>query len=187
MIFAIKSLARFLRLFRKEEDGSESVELALIFLPFVMIPVSGFELGLLMTRHVMVERGLTMAVREVSLNTGIPYTDTQVKSMICNAAGIIPNCMVNLRLEMRNIDLRHTGANATNEIPREASCTDLQSPDQAPRNYTNGVANELMVVRACGLFTPMLPEFGLGYFLSRMRPDGTYPLVASTAFVMEPL
>jgi hypothetical protein len=187
MIFAIKSIARFLRLFRKEEDGSESVEFALIFLPFILIPVSGFELGLLMTRHVMVERGLTMAVREVSLNTGIPFTDTQVKTMICNSAGIIPNCMTNLRLEMRNIDLRYTGTAATNEIPRTASCTDLESPDQAPRNYTNGQANELMIVRACGLLSPMLPEFGLGYFLSRIRGDGYYPLVASTAFVMEPV
>jgi hypothetical protein len=187
MIFAIKSLARFLRLFRKEEDGSESLEFALIFLPFIMIPISGFELGLLMTRHVMVERGLTMAVREVSLNTGIPFTDTQVKTMICNSAGISPNCMVNLRLEMRPIDLRHEGTNATNQIPRSASCTNLGNPNQAPRNYTNGVANQLMIVRACGLFSPMLPEFGLGYFLSRMRNDGNYPLVASTAFVMEPV
>jgi hypothetical protein len=187
MIFAIKSIARFLRLFRKEEDGSESVEFALVFLPFILIPVSGFELGLLMTRHVMVERGLTMAVREVSLNTGIPFTDTQVKTMICNSAGIIPNCMTNLRLEMRPIDLRHTGSDATNEIPRDASCTDIEDATQAPRNYTNGVSNELMIVRACGLFSPMLPEFGLGYFLSRIRGDGYYPLVASTAFVMEPL
>ncbi|SMX33228.1 TadE/TadG family type IV pilus assembly protein [Octadecabacter ascidiaceicola] len=187
MIFAIKSLARFLRLFRKEEDGSESLELALIFLPFVMIPVSGFELGLLMTRHVMVERGLDMAIREVRLNTGVPFTETQFKTMVCNSAGIIPNCMVNLRLEMRNIDLRHTGSNATNQIPRHASCTNLDYPNQAPRNYTNGVPNELMVVRACGLFSPMLPEFGLGYFLSRIRGDGNYPLVATAAFVMEPL
>ncbi|MEN8917812.1 MAG: pilus assembly protein, partial [Octadecabacter sp.] len=160
---------------------------ALIFMPFLLIPVSGFELGLLMTRHVMVERGLDMAVREVRLNTGIPLTETQVKTMICNSAGIIPNCMVNLRLEMRNIDLRHTGSNASNQIPRTASCTNLSNPAQAPRNYTNGTPNQMMIVRACGLFSPMLPEFGLGYFLSRMRSDGHYPLVSTTAYVMEPV
>ena len=65
MTFAIKTLARFLRLFRRNEDGGPTVEFALIFLPFIILPVSGFELGLLMTRHVMMERGIDMAVREV--------------------------------------------------------------------------------------------------------------------------
>jgi len=186
MTFAIKSLARFWRFFRKDEDGSETVGFALVFFPFILLPVSGFELGLLMTRHVMIERGLDMAVREVRLNTGRPVNEAQFKTMVCNAAGIIPNCMTNLRLEMRPIDLRHTGSNATNQIPRSASCTNLNRPFQPARNFTAGTANEMMVVRACGLFVPMLPEFGLGYFLSRMRGDGNYPLVSTTAFVMEP-
>ena len=185
MTFAIKTLARFLRFFRKNEDGSPTVEFVLVFFPFILLPISGFELGLLMTRHVMMERGLDMAVREVRLNTGVPLTELQFKTMICNTAGIIPNCMTNLRLEMRPIDLRHSGANSANQIPRRASCTNLNNPFQPARNFTSGTANEMMIVRACGKFSPMLPEFGLGYFLSRMD-GGYYRLVSTTAFVMEP-
>ncbi len=185
MIFAIKSLARFLRLFRRNEDGSPSVEFVLVFIPFMVLPVSGFELGLLMTRHVMLERGIDMAVREVRLNTGTPVTEAQFKTMVCNTAAILPNCMTTLRLELRPIDLRHSGANSDNSIPRRASCTNLNRPFRPARNFESGVANEMMIVRACGKFVPMLPEFGLGYFLSRMD-SGYYRLVSTTAFVMEP-
>jgi hypothetical protein len=185
MTFAIKTLARFLRLFRRNEDGSPTVEFALIFLPFIILPVSGFELGLLMTRHVMMERGIDMAVREVRLNTVTPVTELQFKTMICNAAAILPECMTNLRLELRPIDLRHSGANSDNSIPRRASCTNLDEPFQPARNFESGVSNEMMIVRVCGKFIPMLPEFGLGYFLSRMD-NGYYRLVSTTAFVMEP-
>lgn len=186
MTFAIKTLGRFLRRFRREDAGGPSVEFALVFLPFIVLPVSGFELGLLMTRHVMMERGLDMAVREVRLNTGTAMTENDFKTMICNSAGIIPDCMTNLRLEMRPIDLRHAGANSTNEIPRAASCTNLSNPYEPSREFTNGTANEMMIVRACGKFAPMLPTFGLGAFLSQMD-SGYYRLVSTTAFVMEPV
>lgn len=186
MNFAINSLARFLRLFRRNEDGGPTVEFALVFLPFIILPVSGFELGLLMTRHVMLERGVDMAVREVRLNTSTPVTELEFKTMICNAAAIIPDCMTMLRLEMSPIDLRHTGPNSENSIPRNVSCTNLNNPFKPARNFKYGVANEMMIVRACTKFVPMLPEFGLGYFLSRID-NGYYRLVSTTAFVMEPV
>ncbi len=186
MTFALKTLARFLRMFRREEDGSPSVEFVLVFMPFMLLPVSGFEIGLLMTRHVMLERGIDMAVREVRLNTGAPITEDQLKRMICNSAGILPDCMNNLFLEMRTIDLRFSGQDANNTVPREASCTDVVQPYETPRVFDFGSANEMMIVRACGRFAPMLPEFALGYFLSRMDA-GYYRVVSTTAFVMEPV
>lgn len=185
MTFAIKTLARFLRLFRREEDGSPTVEFVLVFMPFIILPVSGFELGLLMTRHVMLERGMDMAVREVRLNTGAPLDEDDFKTMVCNSAGIIPNCMTQLRLEMVSINLRDSAGVGDATIPREASCTDVTDPFAPSRNFQNGMANEMMIVRACGIFSPMLPEFGLGYFLSRMD-GGYYRLVSTSAFVMEP-
>ena len=188
MLFGIKTLGQFLRLSRRKEDGGPTVEFALVFMPFMVLSVSGFELGLLMTRHVMLERGVDMAVREVRLNTGTKITEVQFKTMVCQAAGIIDNCMQQVRLEMVNIDLWATVVNGTLPIPREASCTDSADPYLPARNFVHGVANEMMVVRACGLYKPMLPEFGLGFFLSRIRDeDRFYPLVSTTAFVMEPI
>lgn len=187
MMFGIKTLARFLRLFRRKEDGGPTVEFALVFMPFMILTVSGFELGLLMTRHVMLERGVDMAVREVRLNTGTQINEDQFKTMICNSAGMIDECSTRVRLEMVSVDLRVQASVGASSIPRTASCVDVNNPFALPRNFVNGTSNEMMVVRACGLFVPMLPEFGLGYFLSRMRGDGFYPLVSTTAFVMEPV
>ena len=50
----------------------------------------------------------------------------------------------------------------------------------------NGSQNQVMLLRACGLFEPMLPDFALGWTLSRMEDDGHYRLHATSAFVMEP-
>ena len=92
----------------------------------------------------MLERGLDMAIREVRLNTATSVNEDQLKAMVCNAAGVIPQCDVNLRLEMRPINMWHTGLEADNEIPREASCTDVDEPFAPARNFTNGVSNEVM-------------------------------------------
>lgn len=185
LTLGVKLLASFLRRFRTSEDGGPTVEFVLVFTPFIMLPVAGFELGLLMTRHAMMERGLDMAIREVRLNTSITVTEDVLKRLICNAAGVLPDCTTNVRLEMRPIDLFHTGDDEDNSIPAEASCTDVNNPTEPSREFTAGVSNEMMVVRACGIFSPMLPTFGLGYFLSNFT-DGRYRLVSTSAFVMEP-
>lgn len=184
MHFALKTLAAFMQRFRRNEDGSPTVEFVILFMPFMMLPVSGVELGLLMTRHVMLERGVAMAIRQVGLNTENTITEYELKQMICNVAGVLPNCMTNVRLELQPIDLDISGT--TSSLPRDASCTDLSNPFELSRNFEAGVNNEMMIVRACGKFAPMLPEFGLGYFLSRMD-DGYYRLVTTSAFVMEPV
>lgn len=176
----MKRFFRFMTGFRRRDDGGPTIEFVLVFMPFMVLAVSAFELGLLMTRHVMLERGLDMAVREVRLNSGSDLDETDLRTMVCNAAGIIPNCMTQLRLEMRPID-----PDNWSNIPRAASCTNINKPFAAARNFTNGADNELMIIRACGLFSPMLPEFGLGYFLAQ-GPQGYYRLVSMTAFVMEP-
>ncbi|MCF2871913.1 pilus assembly protein [Octadecabacter sp. G9-8] len=188
MMFGIKTIGKFLRLFRRKEDGGPSIEFVLVFMPFMVITVSGFELGLLMTRHVMMERGVDIAVRDVRLNTGVPIDETEFKRMVCNGAGLLgDDCMTKVRLEMVSVNMWDQSSVGASAMPREASCTDVAQPFLPARNFVNGTPNEMMIVRACGLFTPMLPEFALGYFLSRMRTDGFYPLVSTTAFVMEPV
>lgn len=188
MNFGLNTFGRVLRRFRRKEDGGPTVEFVLVFMPFFILCISAFELGLLMTRHVMLERGLDMAVREVRLNTETLMDETDVKRMICNAAGIIPSCMESLRLEMIAVDVRIADSVGPTNVPRGASCTDVADRFLPPRTFTNGVPNQVMVVRACGLFSPMLPETALGYFLSKMSDeDGYYRLVSTTAFVMEPV
>ena len=179
-------LRRFLPRFRRDEDGGPTVEFALVFFPFMLLAVSAFELGLLMTRHVMLERGMTMAMRQVGINTGTQLNEDQIKAMVCNSAGIIPNCTTQLKLEMIAIDMFEQNAVGPETIPRRADCVDHNDPFALPRNFRNGAENQVMMVRACARLVPMLPEMGLGWFLSRMD-SGYYRVVSTTAFVMEPV
>lgn len=186
MMLGIKRLKLFLRSFRSSQDGGPSLEFALIFPGVILLVVAALELGFLMSRHVMMERGLDMAVRELRLNTGSPVNERQLKAMVCNAAGVLPNCMTNVRLELRPIDMFHSGPRSQNSIPRRASCTDHSDPFQPARNFQAGVSNQIMIVRACGTFAPLLPGMGLGAILAQ-GADGRYRLVSTTAFVMEPV
>ncbi|KPP85041.1 MAG: TadE-like protein [Rhodobacteraceae bacterium HLUCCA08] len=173
--------SRFLRRFRRDDDGGPSVEFVIVFVPFVIIFAAAFEMGMMMTRHVMLERGLDMAVREVRLNTAADIDEDDLKTMVCNSSGLIPDCTNQLKLEMRPIDLR-----AWSNIPRAADCVDVDNPFAPSRNFVNGGQNMMMVVRACARAQPLLPKFGLGYFLAEMD-NGYYQLVSTSAFVMEPL
>jgi len=197
MTFGLKLLGRAWRKFRASEGGGPTVEFVLVFPPMFILAISGFELGLLMTRHVMLERGVDMAVREVRLNTNTMFSETDFKKMVCNAAGIIPECMTRLRIEMRTANLFVSNSVSATNIPRQASCLDIANPFQPASTFDNGLPNQMMVVRACGLFVPMLPETALGWFLSgnvqlddgtsQKQGDGFYRLVSTSAFVMEPL
>lgn len=185
--FVLRQIGAVLRRFRRNESGGPTVEFVLLFTPFIVLPMTGFEMGLLMTRHAMLERGLDMAIREIRLNTGTEVDELEMKRMICNAAGILPDCMTNVRLEMRSLDMRHTGANIENQIPRTASCTNVNKPFLPARNFSNGGANEVMIVRACGVFKPMLiPGVGVAFQLNQ-GVQGRYRLVSTSAFVMEPV
>lgn len=172
---------RFLRGFRRREDGNATVEFVLVFPAFMILFVSAFESGIMMTRNAMLERGLDMAVRAVrikSSNTAV--TPTDMRRMICNGAGIIPNCMTDLRVEMRRVDPRDWV-----NVPVAADCVNKSDNSQAAAVFTNGKSNQIMVVRACALFKPIFPATGLGFQLPR-KTGGYYALVASSSFVVEP-
>ncbi len=50
-----------------EEDGTATIPF-LLFLPFfMMLVISSLEMGMLMLRHVMLERALDMSVRDLRL------------------------------------------------------------------------------------------------------------------------
>ncbi|MCF2905446.1 pilus assembly protein [Octadecabacter sp. CECT 8868] len=189
MTHGFKSIGRFLRGFRRGEDGGPTIEFCIMFIPFMVLTISAFELGLLTTRHVMLERGLDMAIREVRLNTGNHIDEDDLKVMVCNAAGLIPECTERMRLEMVTVDLRVTNGVGAGKVDPVPECVDSSDPFARPIGFDNGLPNQMMIVRACARAAPMFPDSALGWFLSRMNDNdpGYYRLVATSAFVMEPI
>lgn len=171
-----RALTRFMR----GEGGSSTVEFAIIFPFYITLFLSSVELGMIHFRHSMLERGLDMAVRDVRLGTGSNPSHDVIKDAICDYAGVLPQCAANLRLEMILVDPRAYAAPAAG-----ADCIDHSEATRPLRNFAHGGANEMMLLRACYVFSPVFPTAGLGY---QMPKDGAgnVAMTASSAFVQEP-
>ena len=170
---------RLKRLWR-DSEGSATVEFVVVFPFFISLFLSSVELGMITLRHTMLERGLDLAVREIRLGTGNAPQHDDIKQDICDYAGMIPNCLATLRLEMVQVDLRNGVT-----FPDEADCVDTSKDVEPVRSFVNGQENDMMILRACVKFDPLFPTTGLG---KKLHVDGAgqAALIAVSAFVQEP-
>lgn len=176
----IRRLLDKLATFRANEDGNATIEFVMVLPAFFLLFTSAYEGGVLSTRHVMLERGLDVAVRDVRVGNLINPTHESLTRRICEAASIIPNCEANLRLEMVSADLRNFNAPGG-----PISCVDRAEQGAPVLNFNTGLNNQMMILRACALFDPMIPTNGLGKEIPK-QSGGAYALVATAAYVMEP-
>ena len=167
--------------FVRDEEGNSTIEFALLLPLMVAIFLSSFELGMLLARNAMLDRGLDVAVREVRLGMMTPLTEDTLRARVCEAAVIVPDCENQLRLEMLPLDPRNFTT-----IPAVADCIDRGNPDAPLRQFVPGTNNQLVIVRACVLIDPISPMTGLGKMISEARSDGAYALTSTSAYVVEP-
>lgn len=173
-------ILRYLRRLHRSEDGSATVEFAIFFPFFVALFISTFELGMAMTRNVLLDRAVDMTVRDIRLNAITPINHTTVVDAICDRSVALPNCHTELRLEMRVLDPRNW-----NMIPMGTDCVNRADRTIVPRQFNPGASNQLVILRACHLFDPFFPTSGLGSSLPR-QSDGNYALASMSSFVVEP-
>jgi hypothetical protein len=171
-----------LRRFLRSEDGNVTIEFVILFPVFFMILASVIEIGTLMTRNTMLGRGLDVAVRDLRL--GLPQSRDfdAFRRRICEAAAIIPDCD-----EVLQVELMPASGEDWTPLGDETRCVnrvDRIAPIEST-NYVIGAENELMMIRACALFDPVVPTMGLALLLPK-DGSGAYALVATSAFVNEP-
>ncbi|SHJ15258.1 TadE/TadG family type IV pilus assembly protein [Wenxinia saemankumensis] len=165
----------------RDESGSATLEFVILLPGFILLLLSSFELGMLMTRHVMLDRALDLAVRGVRIGTLEDGDHDTLVAALCENLPVLRGCAAEVKLEMRRIDV---WAGAPVEMDG-ADCVDHAEPDLPPRSWQQGGRNQLMILRVCALFDPMFPTTGLGASLPR-RSDGSYALIATSSFVVEP-
>ncbi len=164
----------------REEDGTATIPF-IIFLPFFLLLVmSSLEMGTLMLRHVMLERALDMSVRDLRLGNWKNPTHEEFKRVVCNRAGVIPDCMNVLLVELRPVSTDTWEPLASGPI-----CVDRAEPIKPVTTFDSGAGDEMMLIRACSKFDPIFPTSGLGFQLPRDN-TGAYALIAASAFVNEP-
>ena len=153
------------------------------FWGFGVLGFLGFESGYYMVRNVMLERAVDVAIRDVRLGNGRVPVFRDLKERICNQAGILPDCVNSLQIEMQTVAITPGG---TAPMQTAARCVDkLSTADpETGTTYDLGAQNSMMIVRVCALMDPLFPTTGLGTGVRLY--NGEYALVATTAFVNEP-
>lgn len=177
MMTGVKS---FLRRVRREEDGNATIEFALYFTIFFLILAAGVEIAFMNLRHSMLERGVDLATREIRLSTGEVPSYEAVRERICTEASVLGDCQNNLRLEMVQVDPRSFMG-----MPHTADCINSEEEPRPVRNFQPGLDNDLMLIRACLKYKPVLPTTSLGKQLNK-DTEGYAQLIVTSAFVQEP-
>lgn len=180
---ALHGLGRALARLRLREAGTASVEFVIVFPAFIAFLASASESGLLLTRHVMFERGVDIAVREIRLSSGAPVDRDAIRDAICREALVFPNCQDNLLLEMTRIYDETT--DTWNYPQTSVACVDRTETVQPVTQFISGQPNEVMLLRACMVVDLMFRDMWLGASLQK-DASGGYQLVTSSAFAVEP-
>ena len=183
-----------LRRIWRQEDGIASIQFVIAFPVFMLFLGMIYENGMVATRHVMLERGVDIAVREIRVgrlqvvDDDVEAFRQRVRARICEVASLIKDCDDNLLLEMTTLDLR-----AWSDPNGGATCIDRSTTSRPLTTFTPGGNNQLVFLRVCSLFDPVMPTTGLGYRvqgdeieLRRLGLYDTYALVATSAYVVEP-
>ena len=176
----IRKLSRFLRNFGRKEDGQIAVEFVLAIPLIFTLFMTSVELGIYSLRQNFLDRGLDMAVRNVRLNTGTTYSHSDLKQMVCDFSGFLEDCDDALKLEMNPINPRSFSGFAG-----AADCADVSKPVTPSRSFVHGGEHQLMLLRACYMFTPVFPTTGLGYAMTK-DGSGRSKMVSLSGFVQEP-
>ena len=164
----------------RDESGTASVEFVLVFPAYLSLIIMSVELGFVTMRHTLIERGMDIAVRELRLGTGTVPQHEQIKDIVCANALMVADCATNLRLEMSPASMFNFQS-----LDTTPDCTDAADEAKPVREFTAGIANDIMLLRACYKFEPLFPDGFLGNALTK-DVHGESAIVSMTAFVQEP-
>jgi len=183
-IMALARIASLLsRLFWRRETGTASVEFVIVFPAFIAFLASASEAGLLLSRYVMFERGVDVAVRAIRLSSGAPVDRDAIRDIICQESIVFPDCQSNLLLEMTRI--YDSDNDAWTYPTTNTTCIDRTETVQPVTAFISGQPNEVMLLRACMVVDLMFRDMWLGAS-QRKDASGGYQIVTASAFAVEP-
>ena len=162
------------------ENGAASVELVIVFPFFVSVFLSSYDVAMMNMRAVMMEQAMDKVVRSIRLSSGAALDYDEILEDICEDAYLVPNCLEALRIEMTPVSTETWAGMET-----EVDCVKRDEPIQPVVRFSNGLENELMLIRICAIVDPVFPGVGVGRTMPKDETGG-YKIIASSAFVNEP-
>ena len=137
----LASIKACLARFGRDEAGTVSVEFVLVFPMFFGFFLMTYESGMISARHVMLERGVDLAVRDVRIGRLPNPTRDELRTRICDVALIIPDCENQLEIELiRRDPITWTPVNTT------ARCLDRGEVNPTEIDLATTANNQLMVM-----------------------------------------
>ncbi len=166
--------------FCRDDGGNATIEFV-VLMPFLLVMIfSMAEAGVLMTRTIMLDRGIDIAIRDVRLGLTPGITHDEFRQKICESAFLLTTCNEAVLLELTPV------ANATSFPSGEVNCVDRTEEIEPTVTFVPGARSEIMFVRACLIVDPIFPGSGLGAVLP-VDSSGGYAIVVQTAFMNEPV
>lgn len=183
----VKNVRGLFRAFLRDEAGGSTIEFVIVFMVFMTFFLMIIESGIYSVRHVMLERGVDLAVRDVRIGRLADPEIDELRDRICERTTVIPNCEQQLGIELIVRDPRNLVGWPAGGI----KCTNRGSVEQPTYVYDPISNNQLAFIRACARFDPIMPTTGLGKAIvegqgTNAGAEGSYALVAVSAFVVEP-
>ncbi|MEO1324929.1 MAG: TadE/TadG family type IV pilus assembly protein [Pseudomonadota bacterium] len=173
------------RRFASDNEGSSTVEFVIFFPFLIALCFAGVEFGWLMTRFMIVERSVDVAMREVRLGGIQNPTYDELRDRICDTAGIIATCEQNLVLTTQVIP---TGGSVD---PTPAPCFDRLATEEELEDFNpadghnTGGATSMVVIKICAVVDPILKNPVYDVLLG-FDESGGFRIRTTTAFLHEP-
>lgn len=175
----IKAYKRLMTTMRRE-DGTATMEFVLMIPLLLALFTASFESGMLMTRHIMLERALDITMRELRLGHYTSPDLALLKTEICSRTLIINDCANVVSIYLQPV------SKVTWDLPAgDPACIDRSQPITPAASINPGVDDEVMLVRVCVVVDALFPTTGIALNLPK-DGNGGYWLVSKSAFVNEP-
>ncbi|MBQ1202680.1 MAG: pilus assembly protein [Loktanella sp.] len=172
--------AGLLSRFWRDETGATTVEFVILAPVMFTFLFMGVELGLTMTRQVMLDRAVDISIRDLRLGFIPNPTMSQLRKNICSNTVVIRDCESNLLLELRRVN-----TTTWNYPQNPPACIDRAEEIAPQTDIVAGGSNDLMILRACVITDPLFPTSRWGLQLP-LDASGGYQLFTVSSFVNEP-
>lgn len=169
------------RRFLRREDGTATVEFAILVPLLFTIFISALESGLMMVRWVSIDRAADIVIRQLRLGQLANPNSELLRREICEETFLIENCFANATIEILRIN------RSSFALPEpQAPCVSREEEIIQPVvTITPGQQNDLMLIRVCVTVDAMFPSstYGLPIQFDAM---GGYAIAVASVYVNEP-
>jgi hypothetical protein len=177
-------LRSLLARFRSDEGGTVATEFVVMFPVVIAMFFASFESGYMVLRAAMLERSLDMTVRDLRLGVLRNPSVEFLRQRLCSRTDVFEDCEQSVTIELTRINSSFSNLPTVTSPCVRRSLT-IQAGTTSPTVDT-GLENEMLVIRACLVVDAMFPTAFMGVSSALADADGTYQLVAVSAFVNEP-